>query len=433
MAGNTSPEMEEIIAQSEAKGFDTDKALNTKGFLEFLAAHPKSDTFDMGDVGEVQKRFETFEVKGRVGKELKELYSSHIEKEMGIKLDAGDQTSIDKHIEKMAIENPEKILEIQDSLKMFKELPVEIGKLEEQLAQLGKVGELATKLDVLRNDKINLETTKESLGFVGKSKLTLKTLVCYAKAVPMLFEVLPKIKFSDAYAEDVLKRQSEINRQWGAREAVKDKFGKLDKEQTGKILTEVESEIVSIEKTLASINNIEKLKILSQDVFGDLRKELLGGVSDIAELTVAIQSKVNAQFQEMTRTGTIKSMDQAQARFESLRTVAETTETGVNPLGAIDADALQEALDIAMERMASQQILETVLRANMGTNALTKLEKSLEPFLEREKIGSKEGDEARELISKTLENVAKNLGTTNEDKAKKLMIARILIKIKMKS
>ncbi len=430
MIGNISPEMEKIIAEAEANEFDVDKALNTKGFAEFLATHPDAKGFDMGNEGDVQKRFETFEVKGLVAKELRELYSGHIENEMGIKLDTQDQSSIDKHIEKMAIENPDSVLEMREKLETFKKMPEELNKLEAELAQLGKVDELTTKIGALQKDKANLEIAKDTIGFIGNTKLTIKTLTFYAKATPMLLELLPKVKFSDAYAEDVSKRAGEISKQWDARDAVKNKFGKLKKERAGEILVDVDNQLLLTEQTLSKVQDVQKLKSLAEDVFLDLRKELLGGVSDVAELTVAIQKKVNAQFLAMTRTGTIKSFDQMQERFESLRSVADTTETGVDPLGAIDLSELQKRVDAALEKAASEEIMQTVLRANMGTNALMKLEKALEPFLTREKIGSKEGDEAREFISETLEEVAANLGATTEDKAKKLMIARILIKMK---
>src|SRR6185312_4506828 len=101
---------EKIIAQTEAQEFDIDKALNTKGFAEFLAAHQDAETFDMDNPVEVGKRFEAFGVKEVVKKELKGIFSEHIQKEMGMKLDSNDLESVDAHLDKLAIENPDELL-----------------------------------------------------------------------------------------------------------------------------------------------------------------------------------------------------------------------------------------------------------------------------------------------------------------------------------
>jgi DNA-directed RNA polymerase subunit F len=235
---------------------------------------------------------------------------------------------------------------------------------------------------------------------------------------------------SEEYSEGVRKEAGEMSQSAQASLNIGKKFGKISKEEAESLEGGIQSQIKDVENTLANIQQLGELKSLSQELFGNIRKDLLGGVSDIAELTVAIQAKVSAQFQQMTKDGSIKALDQAQKRFESLKSVTGSTETGVNPLGGIDEGVFQEQVDASLEKKASEEIMEKVLQVSMGTNAFTRLEKALEPFLKREKIGSKEGDEARDFIARTLKEAADNLSDANEDRAKKLMISRLLIKMK---
>lgn len=163
-----------------------------------------------------------------------------------------------------------------------------------------------------------------------------------------------------------------------------EKHGKIGKKEANNLESSITNQIAGIEDTLSKIKQVEELKALSQEMFGNTKKELLGGVSEIAELTTVIQKKVSAQLKKMTQDGSVRVLDQAQERFESLRATAESTETGINPLGGIDEGPLQEQMDASLEKAAVDEIKKAVLGANMGTNALTKLEKSLEPFLKGE-------------------------------------------------
>lgn len=400
---------ENINTGKENNVSDIDKALNTKGFAEFLAQHPDAEEFDMNDEGAINKRFEVFESKGIVSKEIKELYSGHIEKEMGIKLDKNDLASIDKHIEEQAINNPDEVINLREQLYFFKELPKKIAESEKQLAQLGNADNLSERLESLRTDSYNIEEGKKYLGFVGKSRLAFHLIKSAFKA-------------SSFDAEDV-------DLSWDSANNVTRRYGKMNGARAESLLEGINKEIETTEDTLSKISEAEVLKSEYQNLFKNMRSELLGGVAGMAELTAAIQAKVHKQLMDLTSKGTIKDYEQAQQRFDSLKSVSESTETGVDPLGRIDAQEFEKDIEDSIVDKASEEMMGIILQAKMGDNALTNLEKSLEPFLKKEKIGSKEGNEARQKMSDILAEVYYKLGTTSEDKAKKLMISRILIKM----
>ncbi len=417
---------ENINTGKENNVSDIDKALNTKGFAEFLAQHPDAEEFDMNDEGAINKRFEVFESKGIVSKEIKELYSGHIEKEMGIKLDKNDLASIDKHIEEQAINNPDEVVKLKAQLDSFKELPKQIEELEKQLGKLGNADNLSERLESLRTDSYNIEEGKKYLGFVGNSRFAYHAIKTAFRGSPIGLKMVTGISLASDRVEE---EAEDIGRSLNSADAVTKRYGKMNEAQAESLLEEINVDIETTEKTLSKIAEIEALKSESQNLFKNMRSELLGGVAGMAELTKSIQTKVADQLRDLAEKGTIKAYDQAQERYESLRSVAESTETGVNPIRPYFGEYLQDHLDASLEKEISNQIKETLLKTKMGENAFTKLEQELEPFLNREKIGSKTGDEVRQLISETLAKVPESLGNSVEDKAKKLMISRILIKM----
>lgn len=410
----------EGVAESETRRFDVDKAMNTKGFGEFLAAYPDAQDFDMENEEELSARFENFEKTNLAKNEMKKLYSEHLQKEMGLKLDSKDLSSLDRHLEARAIENPAEIVRLREKLRTFAELPDQIRKMERNLSDLGKTEILAEKLEYLEKEESNLETAKEHLGFLGKAKLNYQTLAFYAKAIPGIGKLVPGAKYSEA---------GDIAEQFDALSAVKEKYGKVGKKEAGAALAATREQIASVETMLVQRQELQQLKSLAEQSFGKLRKDLIGGMSDVAGLTDAIQSKAADQLNEMVTKGSIKKLDEAQKQFEMLKTAAQKTETGIDPLAGVDEAAFQEYVDRAMGQAASDEIMRIVRRAPMGSNALARLEKALTPFLEREKFGSSEGETVRNIISNILEDVALNLGDSTEAKAKKFMISRIRVKL----
>ncbi len=406
-----------------------DRAMNAKGFAEFLADHPDADSFDMSNEEEVGKRFEVFKMVEEVGKEMKEIYAGHIQKEMGIRLERDDLFCIDDYLDTLAIENPEELKEMQGKFAAFKALPQEINKFERELSRLGVAPALSTQLDTMREDWQNLQKVKGDISDVGKTKLAFETVFTFAKSMPMLLEILPGVNMSREYKAEVIHDRQRVTGRWDALKAVKEKFGELEPEDVAKKMAGLEEQITTIENTLASIDELEQFKSLSEQMFGDVKKKVLGGITEIAGLSEAIQRKAQDQLVGLTNKGTFAALTQAQKRFDTLKAAAESNEEGINPIGSIDEEGFQRSVDEALKVKASNEIMSIVMRTKMGDNALTRLEKALGPFLKNDKIGSKEGDEAKKFIVGALNEVAENLDTSNESRAKRLMISRIIFKI----
>ncbi len=421
------PKKDEALEGEEE--FDIRKAFNTAGFAEFMAQHGDKDTSVMEDTETLEKRFEVFTIKEKVIKGIKEVVSNHIQKEVDVKLGSKDMSSIDEYLNKQAVENPDKIIEMEEKLLLYKELPKEIELLEEQMAEIGDSDELTERLGQLRKNRNNLETARETMGFFGKTKFAIEMMQASVIGIPSTVEAMFGLKMSDEYHNRAGVLNRSIFDKVSSQEAVKDKYGEVGKSKANSIMSSINDDIKDIENQLASIDKVEEIKTLAEEMFRNKKSELLGKVLGIAELTTIIQSKVESQMTKLIETGTIPNLDIAQERYESLKEKQLNGEIGMDPTEKLDKKDFQEKVDIAIEKAVSEEIKQTVNRANLGDNALTKLEKALDPFLSREKIGSKVGDEAREVIENSLEKAAKALGFSIEGKAKKLLIAQILIQM----
>jgi len=143
-----------------------------------------------------------------------------------------------------------------------------------------------------------------------------------------------------------------------------------------------------------------------------------------------IQGKVKRQLKDMFTKGTVKDFDKSQERLDELNRKTGNIDSGINPLGNFDKDKFQKLLDENLDIKASEEIMTAVMATRMGTNSFSNLEKSLKGWLDRKKIGSREGEEAQNTIKKIIEEVRDNLGNTTEDNAKKVMLSVMLTKFK---
>ncbi|MFA6601489.1 MAG: hypothetical protein WCT02_01320 [Candidatus Paceibacterota bacterium] len=425
----------ERVAGTARKEFSVDAALDNKDFLTFLAGHPDAETFDMADEKAIENRFQTFEAKTQVSAGLKELYGGKIEKDLGFKLDAAGFEAIAKHVEKEAIENPEEVVALRSRLELFKTLPGQISTLESQLAQLGQREDLAEKLEVLREDKENLDTAKDFVGRGGTVKLATYQAIAFAsKALPFLSEVLGTSNSisADKWRREIAKKSEKISEQWEVLGKVKDKHGDIGKEQAVELSADLQTQIWQVENALSSLTRLEDLKAAAEKLFGEIRENVLGGIEEIAGLTNAIQSQVDSQLKALMAKGTLKDFDKAKTRFEALQGVEDAGELGIKPLGAIDKAKFEKEVNAAIEKSVREQVMETVMNTKLGTNAFSRLEKSLAGFLDRTKVGSKEGNEAREFLTTALEEASETLPDDGDCQSKRIMISRIIIKLKLK-
>ncbi len=399
----------ETIAVPE--GFDIDKALNTKGFLEFLGKHPDAAEFDMKNGEEVSKRFETFQKKESVKGGLKDLYVKHIQEEMGIKLSPEDLEAIEGEIETRAINSPEDVVARGTELAQFAEVTKSMTEAWNELNQLGyfeaegNIEGLKKMIETVSAEKSSITLVKDYVGFFGNAHFLKDILTMPRPSLGML---------------------KDIN---ATRAQVETKYGTNDKKKLAGIEKNLEDTLAQYNERIAKMTEVAGRYTVAQEGFANLQKNLLGEMAGFKAFTGIVQRKAQGALDEMMAKGTLSSFDKAQAQLEKLKAAREKSETGVDPLEGMDEEMFQQMLDAAAEEKVKDHITEAVLNAKMGNNALSNLEKSLSTFITKENVGSKDAEESRQFVLDTISEIREELGDNEEARMKKVMLARVLVKL----
>jgi hypothetical protein len=406
--------------EAENEKFGVDAALNKKGFAEFLAKHPDAATFDVVDEGELEKRFEAFEKSTKLAEELKVLYRDQIEKEMDIKLDQKDLASVDVYIEELAIRDQGELERLFNRLYYFKKLPEEIEGLEKELTDLTKNGDadtLSALEGTLEGDVDKFKAAKGYLGGIGQIKLYYHTVARY------LTKTLSDKDYEGVKELDVKKE---------AASHLKGKYkDELAKVGAREVENNLRRQLADIDITLGTISTIERRKTSATETFDNLRMKIFGEIGEITDLKKAIERKAKEELEGLLAKTDVKSLERAAQRHKKLSEVKDNTETGVDPLKDLKPNDYKDKAETKLREKISDDVLERVNKAKLGSDALRNLEKSLEDMLNRTEVGTKKGAEARSFIIDRLDEVAINLGLKNdaESHAKRLIVNRIIIKL----
>ncbi len=430
MAENN-PKVVETMKQKEP--FDMDKALDTAGFAEFMA---KKET-NQDNPESVEADFELFNNVKVVKEGLKKLYGEQISKDFGIRLDASDMNLIDAYLEDQAINSPEGILNLKKKLDIFREIPGQIKQLEDQLGSLGEVEDLSKSKDGLLEEKDKLDRTRKYSGFGGTGKYYFAFLKSTLNGMAHLGEAIAVAVNPDhPTSQEYREYTEELREMVKDREAVKEVSGRREAVGTRKIdslLDGVNSKIAEINGVLENIKNAEGLKTTALQMFTKARKELLEGVSEIGSLKKVIQKKAYEELETLFDNGqTLDKSEKAQRKFEHLRQTSKESELGIDIFEGNDENEIQKQIDEAIDKAVSEAIANTVNQTELTGNGgnFTKLEKALSKITSKEKIGSREGNEAKAFMVKTLEDVAGIQEATVEGKVKRIMLNRIINKLK---
>lgn len=379
------------IAPAEApRASSIDKALNTKGFAEFLAKYPEAESIDLNDTNEaeIEQRLEAFEAKNRVSKEIRGLFNNQLSG-LGIKLEGADFESVEAYLEDETIHNPESIQEMARTIALFQELPGKIRELEAKAASIGNIDELTAKSDQLWDQAVELDEA---------SKIE----------VPRLKGLYFSSRRKDNKAK--LARREEILAKHGTTlEGVNKKY-----EEKFVQARAVDSNIQALEDLGRLKQEIEaNFKQANQALFKD--SEIAGKIKEAVK--VKIQDKYNAMLHGPG------SFDTADKSLQYLDTIEETDP---DYLEGMDLDHQRNSLNEFLEKKLVEEMREIVDGISKKSLTLDKVEDKLKKYLGREKIGTREGDELRDMLSRVFEKLRTD-GTLST--AKKIIMSRVAIKL----
>jgi len=392
------PKLETTPEEKEA-GFDVDKALNTKGFAEFLASHKGSKKIEDMEPDVIEAQMEVFLTKEAVKEDIKKVYAGEMREKLGIDLEASDMQSVDAYIDELALEDPDQVMDLKDQITLVNEFPSHIKTLEDQLAPLGVSADLNSQLENLRGKREAVSTVRKNMTITG--------------ILSMIGDV--------GMARETYEAGKKVSAQGVS------PFHRGDLNVAG---AQLDKNIEATEATLATVTNLTEMKGKAEQMYGEIRKGLLGGMAGYAEVAKAVKKKALTDFASMANVGTLEALLAAQDRLNELKEFSESSETGVDIFDALSPEQYQAKLDTAIEKKAFEEVMESIMHIQLGDHSLDRLERALLDFTGKESFGSKEGDDAKTFVRKTIQEARDGLGDSVEDKAKKLLLARILAKLK---
>ncbi len=314
---------------------ELDEAMDTKDFAKFLAKN-KEGSVDIDNKEVMQGHLKTFESLTIVKKEYKDLCREKLQNELGIKLYDGDMEAIDDYVEKISIDDPERLHELHE-------------KIDTQQRLAGNISYLEGKLE-------NLEEKKNSAeGFMKKAGMFI------------------------------------------------------------------------LDRTYGSI--LRGAKGFVEGGESNLKSELLTEIASIGNLHDKIKKRVATQLNRMFRNAdSTDELNVLQERMEFLVNAQGDEGAKLELISEQDEETLQQKIDEAIEIKSGEEILKAVNEMTLEQGAFSELETTLGNYLEKKKFGSREDEDARELILSTMEQTSKKLGRGIEGRAKKFMLLRIIQK-----
>jgi hypothetical protein len=393
-------------AAATEQEFNIDEALNTKGFPEFLAQFPDSASV-VDDVEEIGRRFEAFENKAELAKNMRELFKQQIQEETGLKLNDKELAAIDDLIGKEAINNPDRIGEVAEMVDDYRGNAEDIAKMEVEIQKYGGDAGVAAKIVEMKGDYSKLRD------------IDMSRLVHYVDVIEATSEGLFSFFGSTKReASNALRERKALGQKYGIKSGWDGMFSHGEYNEK---LEKLEREIKFIEDAVVA-------KATAAKEFKRLKSEVMEGFLPVAEVMkvakTRAQDRLKAMLVDVGKDFTLKKADEAEDFLAKLQEASAAGNT--NYLEGIDADKFTNDLNMVIETKVEEQLIDAVKKSPIASGSLSALEKALEKFSSQEKIGSREGDEVKVFIKETLDVI---LADTTTPVPKKILINRIIAKL----
>ncbi|MEO8637531.1 MAG: hypothetical protein ABI430_01365 [Candidatus Taylorbacteria bacterium] len=355
-------------------------------FPLFLAQYPESEEWiENDDADKIRSVFEVYTKKEKVISGLKSEFQGFFENVSG-KFTPEELEAIQGEIDAKSINSPEEIIRLADILDTIKKNQAEIKANEAAIIQLvgnKSVDDLAAKIGLLQGEKESLTKKKGEFKYVGFKKF--------------LREWIPG--FGGKFQNEVSSHDETVAK-----------------------LKTVSDNITASLAALAKGENFAKIRTEFENQTKQIRISLLESLDSWKRISEISIEKAQSQLAELMSPG--MDPDKAQEKFDELKRMED--EEGVDFLEGLNEDEMQKRNDDAVDGKVSGEITKALKNFSFGANSVEELQKALKSHLERNKAGSRKGDQARKAVRDLLVKVGKDLPGTLEGKAKRGFIITIL-------
>jgi hypothetical protein len=109
-----------------------------------------------------------------------------------------------------------------------------------------------------------------------------------------------------------------------------------------------------------------------------------------------------------------------------MKQVSESNGLGIDYFNG-KADEAQKEVEKRINARLAEDMKKAIEKSPFGSKAYDNMTKSLEAFVKKNKIGTKEGDAARKFVFDTLKSIAKEISPN--DKARGLLLRFMIVKL----
>jgi hypothetical protein len=367
--------------------FNLEDALNTAGFAEFLANFPKAEQMiEKSDVKGVERIYQSFESKKETTRNLKDICKKEIFRDVHINPEDSDLGAIDTYIDAEFQKDPEAAMKLLENLgSLAHEYGASQDRISEKEEQLEKLGGF-TKLKEVKG---NLKTASGAMGWMNAIRRI--------------------------YQGKFMSRNENA-----AVQTVRDNYGI--------------TKLAGVKDQLKTVTDAEEA--LSQ--FGKMRETFMNSFAPMKEIAELMKTKAQDQLKVFfdhtapmpADLGTVdlSKLEDAQKYFDRLSGGPESG--NIDPLTdkyleGIDIVAFQHNLDLLTKFKIEKEIRDAVIGHNFsGGSALSRLDRVLGNFLNKEEVGSYKGDDARDFIKFQLRFALSDTATPAANR----LLAKVLYK-----
>ena len=365
----TSPEAEAELTE----GFNVEKALNTKGFAEFLA---KFSDAKEGDISpeDMQERFEVYEAVEGVSKAVKEIYSKEISAELGIALSEKDISCVDEYLNNLAVESPKEVMDMQERIDTYNRLPEEIAQAQSDIDNLAINGGFEARAKEMHDMDQILQTADKASNTWGKVKMNAGLLWgAFTGNYGESQDISNARKIAGLYGgplttEGIAKRRAQISTEAAAQQQ---KYQELKSEK--------EADLGKLKGSLANTRNA---------LFA--HEEMTKKVVKIA--TLKLGNTVNKIAEQ-------KGLDSFAKAYDKLVESKVGKETGIEYIAEGDEERIVNSLNKAAEQRVTDAVAAAFKKVQPNkADQFLGLQNSLSEVLSVKKLGTKNEQETRDSI-----------------------------------
>ena len=403
-------EAERVPVASERDEFSVQSALDTPGFDEFLSQSQKAETLDMGDAEKIAELHATFERIPSVSEGIQDFLNTNEDfQSLGIDFKKGDfPDKFKEHISQMAHQSPEALADLSNIITEYTQTNEAVAEaehgLEDEYGNILSAGQLTEKLYELHGRKAILSEAHEVSGF-------------FARRFAGLNAAIENFLFKNCRSEALTHYRSKHDALLVVRESYNIDINPAAIEAA---IEDTEQEIEIMANKVRVAEGLEKVR-------AETKAKIATDTQFISQVLL-----VNKDLQQLAwkqvETSIIRSVSDPDKAFEYIEQVRNSNVLRSIDAGRVDAQTTEwtRVIQEKVERTVSAEIEKALAHAKLGSNAFQNLQKSLSQFTETDRIGTKEGVEARTFVIGTLRSIAEKNKTTPQGRAKNILIQALI-------